>query len=335
MTSRGLPADRLAIALVGLAFVALLVGLLVRPGTGSSPIEASGASPGASGGSLGLGSSASGSSPLGSIGPEASPAVIPAFAHVFVLVMENKAFDQVIGSPAAPYLNGLASRYALATGYTAVTHPSQPNYLALWSGSTQGVLSDATHDLTGRTLADEIEASGRTWRVAAQNVPLDCYKGSTASGGEDGPGTYARKHEPAISFTSISGNPSRCASITDLSHFDPNAGNFWLIVPNLCNDTHDCSVATGDAFLRGFLPMILDSPAFSDSVVFVTWDEGVGGAGGGGRVPLLAISPRSLGVGTSSVAHDHYSLLRTIEDAWGLPCLANACRANDLRELFR
>ncbi|HYL41691.1 MAG TPA: alkaline phosphatase family protein, partial [Candidatus Binatus sp.] len=124
---------------------------------------------------------------------------IPAFGHVFVLVMENKGFGAVIGNPVAPYINGLADRYGLATAYTAVSHPSEPNYLALWSGSTQGVVDDGIHDFaSGATLGDQVLASGRSWHVAAENVPLGCFRGSSASGGEDGGGTYARKHEPAI-----------------------------------------------------------------------------------------------------------------------------------------
>lgn len=270
--------------------------------------------------------------------PSGSPAPnpIPPFGHIFLIVMENKAYDSVIGNGAAPFINGLAARYALATAYTGVTHPSEPNYFALWSGSTQGVTNDGRHDFsTGMTLGDEVLASGRSWHVAAQNVPSGCFTGTTASGGEDGPGTYARKHEPAISWTSVSGNATECARITDFSHFDPNLGNFWFIAPNLCNDMHDCSIATGDAFLKGWLPTILNSAAFANGVVFLTWDEGSTNTGGGGKVVTLVISPLAKNGFTSSTAHTHYSLLHTIENAWGLPCLANACSANDLREFFR
>lgn len=327
--------------MVGLALVALVVALVGGAGRGPTPGASSGGAE-----SLPPGISTSSPRPIGSSvvrpptsapGPGASgePGPIPAFGHVFLLVMENKRYDQVIGSSAAPYLNDLANRYALATADTAVSHPSQPNYLALWSGSTQGVTDDGVHDITAPTLADQVEASGRTWHVAAENVPLGCYRGATAFGGEDGSGSYARKHEPAISFTSVSSDSTRCGQITDFRHFDPTEGNLWLIVPNLCDDTHDCPIGTGDAFLRRFLPTILDSPAFADGVLFITWDEGSGSAGGGGRVPLVVVSPRSLWVGTSDTPHDHYSILRTIETAWGLPCLANACGANDLRELFR
>jgi hypothetical protein len=265
-----------------------------------------------------------------------APSTIPNFAHVFVIVMENEEATSIIGNSSAPYINSLANQYGLASSYTAVSHPSEPNYLALWSGSTQGVTDDGVYNFgSGTTLADQIEAAGRTWRVAAQNVPLGCYTGATASNGADGTGTYARKHEPAISWTSVSGNATRCANITDFSHFDPTVGNFWFIAPNLCNDMHDCSIATGDTFLKGFMPKILTSSAFANSVVFLTWDEGSTPTGGGGVVATVVISPLGKPAFVSSTSHSHYSLVHTIENAWGMPCLANACSANDLREFFR
>jgi hypothetical protein len=267
--------------------------------------------------------------------PTPTPAPVPSFAHVFVILMENEESTSIIGNSSAPYINSLANEYGLATNYTAVSHPSEPNYLALWSGSTQGVTDDAVYNFSsGSTLADQVEASGRTWHVAAQNVPLGCYTGATTSGGEDGTGSYARKHEPAISWTSVSLSTTRCANITDFTHFDPNVGNFWFVVPNLCNDMHDCSIATGDTFLENFMPTILNSMAFADGGVFLTWDEGSTSLGGGGKVATVVISPLAKSAFQSSTSHNHYSLLRTFESAWGMPCLANSCSANDLREFF-
>jgi hypothetical protein len=144
-----------------------------------------------------------------------------------------------------------------------------------------------------------------------------------------------RKHEPAISFTDISGNPTRCANITDFAHFDPAAADLEWIVPNLCNDTHSCNIAAGDAFQQGFVPQILASPAWqAGGVLFITWDEGVTKLGGGGNVPTIVIAPRTSAGFRSDRAHNHYSLLHTIQTAWGLGCLANTCAADDLREFF-
>jgi hypothetical protein len=285
--------------------------------------------------------SASPATPASAIPASASPSgsgaasAIPPFAHVYLLMMENKEYGKVVGNPSAPFLSDLIARSALATNDHAITHPSQPNYVALVAGSTLGVRDDGKHDLDAPNLFDQIEAAGRSWAVFAQNVPLGCFRGSDATDGPDGPGKYVRKHNPAISFQSITGNPARCARITDFSHFDPAAADFEMIIPNMCNDMHDCPVSTGDAFLRSFVPRIMDSPAFADSVLFITWDEGTTNEGGGGQVALVATSPLARPGRTSSRAHDHYSLLHTIEEAWGLPCLSNACQANDLADLFR
>ena len=275
----------------------------------------------------------------GTATPAPTPAApVPAFDHIYLLIFENKEESRVIGNIAAPYLNSLARDYGLAVNYYAVAHPSQPNYLALFSGSTQGVSDDGHYDLAGRNLADQLEEHGRSWRAYAENVPPGCYKGDRADDGADGPGTYARKHEPAISFIDISGDPARCANIGDFSHFDPAAANLELIIPNLCHDMHDCTVAAGDRWLRGWLPgHLLDSDTWrgSNSLLVITWDEGVTNAGGGGRVATIVISPRTPPGYRSSLRHDHYSLLRTIEASWGLGCLNQTCGANDLAEFFR
>jgi hypothetical protein len=259
---------------------------------------------------------------------------LPRFSHVYLIVLENHDLAAVIGNPAAPYLNSLAAGYGLATNYSAVAVPSQPNYIALFGGSTKGVADNANHDLAGPNLADELEAKGHSWRVFAQNVPTGCFTGAEASGGPDGTGTYARKHEPAISFTDISTNPARCANITDFSHFDPAAADFELIVPNLCKDMHDCAVDVGDHFMAGFVPRILDSPAFKQgSALFITFDEGTTSRGDQ-HVATLVIGPGVPPGMQSSVAHTHYSLLRSIEDTWGLGCIDESCDANNLAEFF-
>jgi hypothetical protein len=261
---------------------------------------------------------------------------VPALDHVYVIVLENHDLSSVIGDPGAPYLNNLAARYGLAADYLAVARPSQPNYIALFGGSTKAVADNDNHDLSGPNLADQLEARGLTWRVFAQNVPAGCFTGAVATGGPDGPGTYARKHEPAISFTDISSNPSRCANIMDFSHFDPAAANFELIIPNICNDMHDCTVDMGDRFMAGFVPRILDSPTFAkNAALFITFDEGTPGSGAGDQhVATIVVGPGDPPGLRSSVPHTHYSLLRTIEDTFGLGCLDESCDANNMAEFL-
>ncbi len=284
------------------------------------------------------------------ITPPATPspdvAAVPVFDHVYLIVMENEQASSIVDSPRAPYLNQLIKQYGLATNYTSVAHPSEPNYIALWSGSTQGVKDDRVHRIDAQHLGDQLEAAGKTWKVFAQNVPVSdssgnsiCYTGATASGGPDGTGTYARKHEPAISFVNVSNDKARCiANITDFSHFDPASADLELIIPNMCNDMHDCSVQTGDEWLKSWLPgHILETPEWRDtnSALFITWDEGTSNQGGGGKVATLVISKTTPAGVTSDTPHDHYSLLRTIENAWGLGCLKETCGANTLGEFFK
>jgi phosphatidylinositol-3-phosphatase len=270
---------------------------------------------------------------VGAGGARAVPGTVPAFAHVWVLVLENASFATLADGSSDPYFRSLMSKYGLAANYFAVAHPSQPNYLALFSGSTQGVTDDGTHNLTGTNLTDQLQAHGKTWRVYEQDYPGGCFAGPTSGGLGEGfgaAGLYARKHDPAISFDNIRTNSARCANITSLSSFDPAAADFELIVPNGCNDMHSCPMATADAFLADFVPHMTTGPAFANSVLFITTDEGTGA----NQVATLVISPLARAGFSSSVRHDHYSLVRTIEDAWGLGCLGQACNANDMSEFF-
>ncbi len=164
----------------------------------------------------------------------------------------------------------------------------------------------------------------------AQGYPGNCFKTYIANPVADGPGAvgeYVRKHNPAISYTSISGNASRCASITGLKGFDPAAANLELIIPNQINDMHSSSVAAGDAFLKIFVPSIVDSAAFADSVLFITFDEGDSNANGGGHIATLIVSPGMTPGMRFTKTANHYAILRTIELAWGLPLLGEAQNA--------
>ncbi len=269
---------------------------------------------------------------------QATTGRVPSFSHIYMIVLENEAYGALAGDPNAAYFNSLIPTSGLALDYFAVAHPSQPNYLALFSGSTQGVTDDAIHQLTGRNLADQLEAKGKTWAIFAQDYPGNCFDGESASGNGEGigmAGDYIRSHNPAISFDDIRTNSSRCAQIMSLSHFDPAAADFELIVPNECNDMHSCSIAVGDQFLRLVVPRIVNSPTFANSLLVITADEGTTNQGGGGRVTTLLVSPLARPGFTSAVRHDHYSLLRTIEDSWNLGCLGRACSTPDMEEFFR
>ncbi len=252
--------------------------------------------------------------------------------HVWWIVMENHEYGSIIGSKSAPYINGLAAKYALLTNYYATTHPSEPNYIAMVAGSTLGVNSDGTYDLVGPSVFSQLATAGKTWRAWEQSIPTGCFTGGSARAVPDGPGAageYARKHDPAASFTYVSGKAAQCADIQPLRDFDPAAGAFAFITPNLIDDMHDGSIAQGDAFLRAFVPLVTGSPAFATGVLFITFDEGDTDAGShgdaGGHIATLVMAP-GLTAGTRIATYvDHYSLLRTTQALLGLPCLAMSC----------
>jgi hypothetical protein len=275
--------------------------------------------------------------------PPAAAAGVPAFSHVFVIVMENHEYGSVVASGAAPYTNSLATSYGLATNYYAASHPSLPNYLALTAGSTFGITSDCTTCFVNATnIADQVEASGRSWKAYMEDMPSPCYIGASYA-------NYALKHDPFMYYNDIRNNAARCAAhIVPFAQFwgdvgSGNVANFVWITPNMCNDTHDCSVATGDNWLRSVVPAITGSAAFRNGgVLFITWDEGSSSAGCcadayGGHVATLVISPRSIAAYRSAIAENHYGLLRTIEDAFRLAHLNAAGWASNpaLREYFR
>lgn len=237
-----------------------------------------------------------------------------------VVVFENHEKSSIMGSPDAPTFNALARRYAKLTDYTAVAHPSLPNYLALVSGSTQGITSDCTNCIVGaRNLADTLEAAGKSWKTYAEDLPYPGFTGAYA-------GRYAKKHDPFLYFRDVAGSPVRRRHVVPFTQLAGDLRRrrlpaFSLVIPNLCDDMHDCSVAAGDAWLRAHVVPLLGSPELRGGVVFVVFDEGTSDTGGGGRTAALALGPTVRRGSRFARPIDHYGLLRTIEDAWGLPRL--------------
>jgi hypothetical protein len=333
----GRAAVRAALATLVLAGGCAPAGSTATPGLPSRPATPVTAPPTAAAAPASPSAPGPATSPTASAasGPPASTGASPAaqgFAHIYLLILENHEYGSIVGSSDAPYLNGLIARYGLATAMDAVAHPSEPNYIALVSGGTQGVRDDGVHNLDAPSLFDQVESSGRTWRVFAQGYPGGCSPVAFSPAIADGPGQpgdYARKHNPAISFTAISGDPSRCAGITRLAGFDPAAADLEVIIPNEINDMHSASVATGDAFLAAFVPSILDSAPFrAGSLLIVTFDEGDTNVGGGGHIATVLATPGMTPGTRFDAPATHYSVLRTIEDAWGMPPLGAAADAS-------
>ena len=272
------------------------------------------------------------------------------FQHVFVIMMENTAYKGLIGNPNAPWINFAANNYGLATDYHGVSHPSQPNYIAATSGALNGVFNDNDITINVPNIVDQIESSGRTWKGYMQSLSLCTTKLDHVCGDQ----LYERKHNPFVSYKDVQTNPARMANVVDFSQFAADlAGgqvpDYSWISPDQCHDMHGRSTAgacnfgnvqglisTGDRFLSDTVSAITSSSAWTgNSAIFITWDEtdfpfvDVSGCcdavPGGGHVVTIVISHSDHAARTSSVAYNHYSMLRTIQDGWRLGCLGFTC----------
>ena len=256
---------------------------------------------------------------------------IPDFGHVFVVVFENKESGSVLGSRDAPTFNQYARVYARATQFYGVTHPSLPNYLALVAGSTFGHTTNcADCPIAARSLADTIDASGRTWKAYAEGLPARGYLGGSS-------GRYAKKHNPFAYFTPIINSPERRERIVPFGELKKDAAQGQLpdlafVVPDLCDSMHDCSVRTGDRWLRRTVGPLLKLPR---TAIFVTFDEGASNVRGGGHIPTLVVGTAVRPKSTFRLVANHYGLLRTIEQGWGLPRLGRSARARPLTGIWR
>jgi hypothetical protein len=257
--------------------------------------------------------------------------------HVVVVLMENKSFSDVIGSTNAPYLNSLLSRGALLTTYCGLHHPSQPNYIELFSGREQGVCNDncLPSPITAPNLAVSLLNAHKTFIGYAENLPANLATCTT-------PSNYARKHCPWLDFKGIPASVSK-----DFSSFPTTPAafaslpNVALVIPNLLHDMHSAAtsggnplateVAQGDAWLRAHLDSYATWAVTHNSLLVITWDEdsshytmptsctnGINTTPPANRIPTLIIGAHVVPGSTSATAYTHYHLLRTLEDFYGL-----------------
>ena len=274
----------------------------------------------------------------------------PAAPHVMVIVEENQEYGNVIGAPAAPYLNSLAAQHTLVTHWFAVQHNSPADYLALISGNTWGIgtPNQASFPLppSDQTLVDELAHSGFTWKAYMEGMPSPCYTGSSTV-------SYSKIHNPFMSFSSIIDSPDQCNRVVPYSpsqmSSDLNSGSppdFVWITPDDCDNMHGntasgspCATASptqlisaGDTWLQNNLPTVLSSSWFAaGGTVIVTWDEGTSSAGwnggDGGHIPTLVIN--SAGARHLDAGGDHYGTLKGIEEVYGVGQLGGSAGASD------
>jgi phosphatidylinositol-3-phosphatase len=306
--------------------------------------------------------------------------------RVFIIVLENHSKKSVIGDPNTPYITSLAQRYGEAANYFGVTHPSEPNYIAMTSGSNWFTNNDNPANRYDHTnVVDTLEAAHISWDAYMEALPADPLADFWPSSAQP---LYASKHNPFALYTDVRGNPARVAHIKPYTALagdlnSAHAPRFVYITPDQCNDMHGGVTAAidghpetpcpfnstnddpndiklkhnADAFVQGAVTTIMSSRAWTrHSAIFIVADEGdftgnavnggwdspagccdspvlpkgdpdisaswPGGKYGGALVPAVVIDPSGPRHFVSNVAYNHYSMLRTIEDAWGLPELA-------------
>src|SRR2546423_484952 len=250
------------------------------------------------------------------------PAALPAYDHIVVVIEENHSFTEVIGNANAPYLTSLANGGAKMTRSFAVTHPSEPNYIALFSGSTQGITDDSCpHTFSAENLGHQLIAAGKTFAGYSEGMPSIGYTGCTS-------GRYARKHNPWVDFSNVPSSANKRFSDfpTDLTTLP----KLSFVVPDLCNDMHDCGVSTGDTWLKNHLGGVRPLREAANSPLLVTFDEADRSASN--RIPTL-FSRAHVAAGTYAEHVTHYTVLRTLQSLTGLGCAANSCSVNPISDI--
>ncbi|MFJ7159912.1 alkaline phosphatase family protein [Streptomyces sp. NPDC101118] len=256
----------------------------------------------------------------------AAAAALPAYDHVVVVVFENKQYGEIIGSANAPYINQLANGGASLTGMKALTHPSQPNYFNLFSGSTQGITGDGCYtpqSMTAANLGQELIAAGKTFATYNEDLPAE---GSTACTN----GQYAQKHNPWFAFKNVPLNTGKTWAQFPKGDFGA-LPHLSFVVPNQCNDMHSCAVSTGDTWLKNNLDGYAQWAKANRSLLVLTWDED--NYLGSNRIATV-FHGADVKQGAYSAAYNHHNLLRTFEDLFGTGHAGNAASATPVTEVF-
>jgi phosphatidylinositol-3-phosphatase len=258
-----------------------------------------------------------------------------AFQHVIIVVLENTDYSSVIGNAAMPYLNGLAQQYGLATQYYADTHPSIGNYFMMTVGDT--ISNDDSYGtiVTEDNVVRELVAAHKTWRSYSEDLPSVGYTGPDV-------GNYARKHNTIALLSDVVNDTTQMNNLVPFTRFASDLAstalpNYSFIDPNLCDDAHDCPLATADAWLRSNIDPLIQSAAFQkDGLLIITFDEsGSTNTHGGGRVAWVVVSAKAKRGYTSSTLYQHGSTLRLSLKALGVGVYPNhAASAPDMDEFF-
>ena len=287
----------------------------------------------------------------------------PLYDHVFLLVMENEGYNQMVGNRYAPILNALANYYGVATEYTGVADPSEPNYVAMLGGSSFGIRSDDPYWFPGQTvnaanLMSQLEGIGKTWRGYFESMPYPGYRGycypDKCNGIPDADTQYVSKHNGIVNFANMQ-TPSEFVKMYPLTQLSADLAsgtlsNFSYIVPNECNDMHgappwcvDSSntdtpqqswlIAQGDRRVGDIVNQITSSSFWQkgNNAIVITFDEGNVAKSRVLTIVVTSHGPRQV---QDNTAYNHYSLLASLQQTFGVGCLLNSCTANPMTNLF-
>jgi phosphatidylinositol-3-phosphatase len=257
--------------------------------------------------------------------PRKPRAAAPPPDHIVVVIFENEHRSRVMGSGQAPYLDKLAAKGASMTHSYGVTHPSQPNYLALFSGSTHGVSGNGCpqHFRKANNLGHQLRKSGRSFVGYAESLPKTGFRGCAS-------GQYLRKHNPWVNFGTLPASTNR--PFTDFPRDYRKLPTVSFVSPNMCHDMHDCSIRTGDRWLKKHFDRYARWATHHNSLLIVTFDENAGGTVK--SIPTIIVGA-NVRPGVYTERLNHYGLLRTIEDMYGLPALGCAATASPLKTIWK
>lgn len=253
-----------------------------------------------------------------------SSAAVPRPKHTVVVVMENHSFDDVIGNRSAPFINALADSGALFTHSFAITHPSEPNYLALFSGSTQGLTDDpCPHSYPGPSLGEEVRDGGSTFVGYSEGLPRPGFTGCTR-------GAYARRHVPWADFRALPASVNQ--PFTSFPSSYSRLPKLAFVIPDLDHDMHDGTVAEGDRWLRTNLGAYARWARSHDSLLVITWDED--DRSEDNRIPTI-ITGAGVAPGRYSEHLTHYRLLRTLTACLGVPAIGASSKDAPVTDIWR
>lgn len=266
-------------------------------------------------------------SPVKKVKRQVEKAVLPSVDHIVVVIEENHSQSQITNHPSAPYMNSLMKEGANFTNFHAIEHPSQPNYLDLFSGSNQGVTNDRLppSKFSSVNLASELIEKHYSFAGYSEGLPSVGFNGESA--GESG---YARKHNPWVNFTNVPKEANQ--PLTNFPQDYEKLQTVSFVIPSLQNDMHDGTIQEADQWLKAHLDPYVQWAKTHNSLLIVTWDEDEGSHNN--TIPTFFVGPM-VKKGQYNENFNHFNLLRTMEDIYGLSHAGEAENSSPIVGIWR